>query len=72
MLLFFLINIGVTTISYSIYVEVDSLKPLNSLIKRKKFNVEGLKSCLMQQKEAGKAIVLLNFPNNPTGFTPSR
>ena len=36
-----------------------------------KFNVEGLKACLMQQKEAGKAIVLLNFPNNPTGFTPS-
>jgi aspartate/methionine/tyrosine aminotransferase len=23
----------------------------------------------MEQKQAGKAIVLLNFPNNPTGYT---
>ena len=35
------------------------------------FNIAGLKECLMNQKEVGKAIVLLNFPNNPTGFTPS-
>ena len=37
----------------------------------RKFNVAALKESLLQQKEAGKAIVLLNFPNNPTGYTPS-
>ncbi|RDW21260.1 aminotransferase class I/II-fold pyridoxal phosphate-dependent enzyme [Oceanobacillus chungangensis] len=35
-----------------------------------KFNVAAFKECLMAQKEKGKAIVLLNFPNNPTGYTP--
>ncbi len=38
----------------------------------RKFNVAALKESLLQQKEAGKAIVLLNFPNNPTGYTPSK
>ena len=47
------------------------LKTFELFNQDEKFNVEGLKACLMQQKEAGKAIVLLNFPNNPTGFTPS-
>lgn len=36
------------------------------------FNVAAFKECLLKQKEAGKAIVLLNFPNNPTGYTPSK
>jgi aspartate/methionine/tyrosine aminotransferase len=35
------------------------------------FNAEGLKQAILAQKERGKAIVVLNFPNNPTGFTPS-
>lgn len=35
-----------------------------------KFNSEGLRSALLAQKDKGKAIVLLNFPNNPTGYTP--
>ncbi|AXI07872.1 hypothetical protein CUC15_02265 [Oceanobacillus zhaokaii] len=35
-----------------------------------KFNVIAFKECLMAQKDKGKAIVLLNFPNNPTGYTP--
>lgn len=35
-----------------------------------KFNVAGFRESLMAQKSAGKAIVLLNFPNNPTGYTP--
>ncbi|WP_045521280.1 aminotransferase class I/II-fold pyridoxal phosphate-dependent enzyme [Neobacillus niacini] len=34
------------------------------------FNVLSFRQCLLQQKDAGKAIVLLNFPNNPTGYTP--
>lgn len=40
---------------------------------RRKFNSEGLKSALLAQLAAGKkkAVVLLNFPNNPTGYTPS-
>ncbi len=33
-----------------------------------KFNTEGLKEKL--EGEPGKKIVLLNFPNNPTGYTP--
>ncbi|MBW5447371.1 aminotransferase class I/II-fold pyridoxal phosphate-dependent enzyme [Cohnella sp. CFH 77786] len=35
-----------------------------------KFNAAGLRDALLSQKERGKAIVLLNFPNNPTGYTP--
>lgn len=34
------------------------------------FNSEGLLDALLAQKDKGKAIVLLNFPNNPTGYTP--
>lgn len=34
-----------------------------------RFNVEGLKEKLSQG--TGKKIVLLNFPNNPTGYTPT-
>ncbi|MFC5704476.1 aminotransferase class I/II-fold pyridoxal phosphate-dependent enzyme [Cohnella faecalis] len=35
-----------------------------------KFNAAGLRDALLAQKERGKAIVVLNFPNNPTGYTP--
>ncbi|MDT4762638.1 aminotransferase class I/II-fold pyridoxal phosphate-dependent enzyme [Sphaerochaeta sp. PS] len=35
------------------------------------FNVQGMKEAL-QAVPSGKARVLLNFPNNPTGFTPSK
>ncbi|MFC7394493.1 aminotransferase class I/II-fold pyridoxal phosphate-dependent enzyme [Scopulibacillus cellulosilyticus] len=34
------------------------------------FNVDGLREVLFAQKDHGKAIVILNFPNNPTGYTP--
>jgi aspartate/methionine/tyrosine aminotransferase len=34
------------------------------------FNSAGLLDALLAQKDSGKAIVLLNFPNNPTGYTP--
>lgn len=34
------------------------------------FNSGGLLDALLAQKDKGKAIVLLNFPNNPTGYTP--
>jgi len=36
---------------------------------KKKFNVNGLKEKLFEGSE--KKIVLLNFPNNPTGYTPA-
>lgn len=36
-----------------------------------RFNAEGLRDAILAQKEKGKAIVLLNFPNNPTGYTPN-
>ncbi|MFC5469521.1 aminotransferase class I/II-fold pyridoxal phosphate-dependent enzyme [Cohnella suwonensis] len=35
-----------------------------------RFNSAGLRNALLAQKERGKAIVLLNFPINPTGYTP--
>ncbi|MCR8657944.1 aminotransferase class I/II-fold pyridoxal phosphate-dependent enzyme [Paenibacillus endoradicis] len=35
-----------------------------------RFNSKGLREALLAQKGKGKAIVILNFPNNPTGYTP--
>lgn len=35
------------------------------------FNANGLREAILAQKGHGKAIVLLNFPNNPTGYTPN-
>lgn len=35
-----------------------------------KFNATGLRDAILAQKDKGKAIVVLNFPNNPTGYTP--
>jgi aspartate/methionine/tyrosine aminotransferase len=35
-----------------------------------KFNTAGLHQAILKQKHKGKAIVILNFPNNPTGYTP--
>jgi aspartate/methionine/tyrosine aminotransferase len=35
------------------------------------FNTTGLKDTLLCQKNHGKAAVLLNFPNNPTGYSPN-
>lgn len=35
-----------------------------------KFNSAGLREALLAQKGKGKAVVILNFPNNPTGYTP--
>ncbi len=35
-----------------------------------KFNVEGLRAKLNQGPRGGKKIVCLNFPNNPSGYTP--
>lgn len=35
-----------------------------------RFNADGLRDALLAQKSKGKAIVILNFPNNPTGYTP--
>ncbi|MGG3451176.1 aminotransferase class I/II-fold pyridoxal phosphate-dependent enzyme [Domibacillus aminovorans] len=39
--------------------------------KSRQLNIEAFRSCLLNQKETGKAIVILNFPNNPTGYTPT-
>lgn len=35
-----------------------------------RFNSTGLREALLAQKDKGKAVVVLNFPNNPTGYTP--
>ncbi len=37
---------------------------------QQKFNADGLREAILAQRPKGKAIVLLNFPNNPTGYTP--
>ncbi|GKS13849.1 hypothetical protein YDYSY3_48490 [Paenibacillus chitinolyticus] len=34
------------------------------------FNSAGLREQLLAQQDKGKAFVVLNFPNNPTGYTP--
>lgn len=36
----------------------------------RRFNAAGLRDAIMAQKDRGKAIVILNFPNNPTGYAP--
>ncbi|MEH6942730.1 aminotransferase class I/II-fold pyridoxal phosphate-dependent enzyme [Bacillus sp. JJ722] len=46
------------------------LKTFELFDETKRFNVNAFKKRLMEQKDAGKAIVLLNFPNNPTGYSP--
>ncbi|MDP4158747.1 MAG: aminotransferase class I/II-fold pyridoxal phosphate-dependent enzyme [Bacillota bacterium] len=35
------------------------------------FNTAGMKDALLSKRDHGKAILLLNFPNNPTGYTPT-
>jgi aspartate/methionine/tyrosine aminotransferase len=35
------------------------------------FNIPAFREALFSQKDKGKAIVILNFPNNPTGYTPT-
>ncbi|SCW75893.1 Aspartate/methionine/tyrosine aminotransferase [Paenibacillus tianmuensis] len=37
----------------------------------RQFNAAALRDALLAQKSKGKAIVVLNFPNNPTGYTPA-
>jgi aspartate/methionine/tyrosine aminotransferase len=34
------------------------------------FNAAALREAILGQQEKGKAVVILNFPNNPTGYTP--
>lgn len=36
---------------------------------RNRFNLEGLEAALSAESQS-KAVVILNFPNNPTGYTP--
>ncbi len=36
------------------------------------FNVAGLRSALAARPKASKTAVILNFPNNPTGYSPSK
>ncbi|MDP7554939.1 MAG: aminotransferase class I/II-fold pyridoxal phosphate-dependent enzyme, partial [Nitrospinota bacterium] len=44
-----------------------------TLFRENRFNYEGLKSAIVETaKNQDKAFVLLNFPNNPTGYSPDR
>ncbi|MHA1849330.1 MAG: aminotransferase class I/II-fold pyridoxal phosphate-dependent enzyme, partial [Promethearchaeota archaeon] len=43
-----------------------------STFKNGKFDIESLERIVVSNiKEQGKAIILLNFPNNPTGYSPT-
>jgi len=40
--------------------------------KNKQINLEGLKAAIMEVKESqNKIVIMLNFPNNPTGYVPT-
>ncbi|WP_338788322.1 aminotransferase class I/II-fold pyridoxal phosphate-dependent enzyme [Metabacillus sp. FJAT-53654] len=54
----FKVRRGGTVTTYPLFNEADG------------FNVDGLREAIQSQKAAGKVVVLLNFPNNPTGYTP--
>jgi aspartate/methionine/tyrosine aminotransferase len=48
------------------------IKKHSTFTAQRGYNVEGFKSVLKKTtEEKGKAIVLLNFPNNPSGYTPT-
>ncbi|WP_135553896.1 aminotransferase class I/II-fold pyridoxal phosphate-dependent enzyme [Paenibacillus cymbidii] len=49
---------GAVTVNFPLYNESGT------------FNATGLRDAILAQKDKGKAIVVLNFPNNPTGYTP--
>ncbi|MEJ9149669.1 aminotransferase class I/II-fold pyridoxal phosphate-dependent enzyme [Bacillus smithii] len=36
-----------------------------------RFHAEALREAILKEKDHGKAVILLNFPNNPTGYTPT-
>lgn len=57
--LIFGIRRGAKTITFPFYTEQGT------------FNTPGMKEALLSQKDHGKAIIVLNFPNNPTGYTPT-
>lgn len=54
----FEIRRGAQIVNYPLYNE------------EQRFNSAGLREALLAQQSKGKAIVVLNFPNNPTGYTP--
>ncbi|UOF92241.1 aminotransferase class I/II-fold pyridoxal phosphate-dependent enzyme [Fodinisporobacter ferrooxydans] len=55
----FNIRRGSKTVVYPLFTEQNT------------FNAKALEDAILSCKDSGKAIVLLNFPNNPTGYTPS-
>lgn len=57
--LIFGVRRGARTVTYPFYTDEGSV------------NVDGMKEALLAQQQYGKAILLLNFPNNPTGYTPT-
>lgn len=41
------------------------------MFKDGKFNIEGLKETMQKQAESGPVRILLNFPQNPSGYSPT-
>ena len=40
--------------------------------KNRGFNTEAMKEAILQNSRKGKVLVMLNFPNNPTGYSPTQ
>lgn len=43
-----------------------------SLFKGKGFDIDGFRTAVMAEAKSGKVCMLLNFPQNPSGYTPTR
>lgn len=41
------------------------------MFKDGKFNIEGLKETMLKEAESGSVRILLNFPQNPSGYSPT-
>ncbi len=61
---------GAALETFPTYTEMGTAQKTDG-IERRGFNTAGLKAKLAQPSKSGKKIVLLNFPNNPSGYTPT-
>ena len=43
-----------------------------SLFEKNKLNISGIKKAVKNNKRNNKIVFILNFPNNPTGYTPTK
>jgi aspartate/methionine/tyrosine aminotransferase len=60
--------------NYALIVETRRNSQLKSFpcFKNGKFDVDGFRSIVMAEAKTGKVRMLLNFPQNPSGYTPTK